>query len=193
MLLDARSLQRPRVPVCSPADRTAKLRSLQAGDLSAGTEINRMRVHHFTRFFACLAIGLAIPSDSCGSDLEPYALPPEARTAIEKLAADSDVLILGEFHGTQEVPQLVAGLLSPLTELGYHTLAIEVPNNHQAAVRARALGETEAIPDFFANPNGDGRGNAQLRSTGEKPNRSGNGLSNTPSSDRQVSRDTAWC
>jgi hypothetical protein len=121
-----------------------------------------VRVQHFTKILACLAIGLASASDSCGGDLKPYSLPPEARIGFEKLAADSDVLVLGELHGTQEVPQLVAGLLAPLTELGYHTLAIEVPNNHQAAVRARALGETEAVTDFFANPNGDGRGNAQL-------------------------------
>jgi hypothetical protein len=121
-----------------------------------------VRVQHITRVLTCLAIGLAIPSDSCGGDLKPYPLPPEARTGIEKLAAGSDVLVLGEIHGTQEVPQLVAGLLAPLTELGYHTLAIEVPSNRQAAVRARARGETKAIPDFFANPNGDGRGNAQL-------------------------------
>jgi hypothetical protein len=121
-----------------------------------------VRVRHSTRVLACLAIGLAIPTDSRGGDLKPYPLPPEASTSIEKLAASSDVLLLGEFHGTQEVPQLVAGLLAPLSELGYHMLALEVPNNHQAAVLAWTRGETKKIPDFFANPNGDGRGNAQL-------------------------------
>jgi hypothetical protein len=121
-----------------------------------------MHVHQFIRILACFAIGLAIPSDSRGGDLKPYTLPPEARTGVEKLAASSDVLVLGEMHGTQEVPQLVAGLLAPLSELGYHNLAIEVPNNHQAAMLAWARRETETIPDFFANPNGDGRGNAQL-------------------------------
>jgi len=62
----------------------------------------------------------------------------------------------------QEVPELVASLLTPLTGLGYHTLALEVPNKDQASLLAWARGETERIPDFFAKPNGDGRGNAQL-------------------------------
>jgi hypothetical protein len=55
-----------------------------------------VRVHHCVRALACFAIGLAIPSDSCGGDLKPYPLPPEARTGVEKLAASSDVLLLGE-------------------------------------------------------------------------------------------------
>jgi erythromycin esterase-like protein len=121
-----------------------------------------MRVHQFMIVLACFAIGLAIPSDSRGGELKPYPLPPEARTGVEKLAASSDVLVLGEMHGTQEVPQLVAGLLAPLSELGYHALALEVPNNQQAAVLAWARGETKTIPGFFAFPNADGRGNAQL-------------------------------
>ncbi len=72
------------------------------------------------------------------------------------------MLILGEMHGTQEVPELVAGLLGPLTKLGYRTLALEVPSNEQASLLKCLRGETERIPNFFAHPNGDGRGNAQL-------------------------------
>ena len=121
-----------------------------------------MRAHHFLEVIPCLVVSVTILGDSRGGDLKPYALPPEVSTGVEKLAAKSDVLLLGEFHGTQEVPQLVASLLAPLSELGYHTLAIEVPNNEQSAVRAWARRETETIPNFFANPNGDGRGNAQL-------------------------------
>jgi hypothetical protein len=89
-------------------------------------------------------------------------LPPEARAPIEDLAASSDVLILGEIHGTREVPGLVAGLLAPLNERGYRVLALEMPNDQQAPLLAWARGETDKVPDFFAKPNGDGRGNVQL-------------------------------
>jgi len=89
-------------------------------------------------------------------------LPPAASAQIENLAASSDILILGEIHGTQEVPELVASLLDPLTKMGYHRLALEVPSNYQASLLKWLRGETERIPDFFTHPNGDGRGNAQL-------------------------------
>jgi hypothetical protein len=89
-------------------------------------------------------------------------LPPEARACIEDLAARSDVLILGEVHGTREVPGLVAGLMASLNKRGYRVLALEVPSDAQAPLLAWARGETDRVPDFFANPNGDGRGNLQL-------------------------------
>jgi hypothetical protein len=50
------------------------------------------------RALACFAIGLAIPSDSCGGDLKPYPLPPEARTGIEKLAASIEYYSGGFFN-----------------------------------------------------------------------------------------------
>lgn len=122
-----------------------------------------MRVHHSATVIACfLDLCLAFCRDSSAGDFKPYPLPPAARAGIENLAESSDVLILGEMHGTQEVPELVAGLLGPLTKLGYHTLALEVPNNEQASLLKCLHGETERIPNFFAHPNGDGRGNAQL-------------------------------
>jgi len=121
-----------------------------------------MRLHHSATVIACLYLFPAIHSDSYAGDLKPYPLPSAARARIENLAAGSDILILGEIHGTQEVPELVASLLDPLTKLGYHTLALEVPNNYQASLLKWLRGETERIPDFFTHPNGDGRGNAQL-------------------------------
>jgi hypothetical protein len=66
-------------------------------------------------------------------DLKPYPLPPAASAEIKNLAANSDILILGEIHGTQEVPELVASLLTPLAEVDYHILALEVPNNVQGS------------------------------------------------------------
>jgi hypothetical protein len=121
-----------------------------------------MRVHHSATLIACLYLCPGIHSGSYAGDLKPYPLPPAARARIENLAASSDILILGEIHGTQEVPELVASLVDPLTKLGYHTLALEVPNNYEASLLEWLRGETERIPDFFTHPNGDGRGNAQL-------------------------------
>src|SRR5262249_45835285 len=86
-------------------------------------------------------------ASSHAGDLKPYPFPNDARASLENLAASSDILILGEMHGTQEVPELVASLLARLTELGYNTLAIEVPNNEQASLRAWACGETKRSPD----------------------------------------------
>ena len=124
--------------------------------------INGVRAYHPASLLACLLACHAIRGSSYAGDLKPYPLPPEARARIEDLAASSDVLILGEFHGTREVPELVAGLLAPLNERGYRVLALEVPNDQQAPLLAWARGETDRIPDFFAKPNGDGRGNVQL-------------------------------
>ena len=123
---------------------------------------NGVRVHHPAILLACLLSGHAIQGGSHAGGLKPYPLPPEARDRLEDLAASSDVLILGEIHGTREVPGLVAGLLAPLNERGYRVLALEVPNDQQVPLLAWARGETDRIPDFFAKPNGDGRGNVQL-------------------------------
>ena len=123
---------------------------------------DRVSVRHPAIILVCLFGCLAIRGSSYAGDLEPYPLPPEARACIEHLAARSDVLILGEVHGTREVPGLVAGLLAPLNKRGYRVLALEVPNDAQAPLLAWARGETDRVPDFFANPNGDGRGNVQL-------------------------------
>ena len=124
---------------------------------------NGMRVHYSVTVIASfMHLWLATCRDSSAGDLKPYPLPPAAKARIESLAESSDILILGEMHGTQEVPELVAGLLGPLTKLGYRTLALEVPNNEQASLLKCLRRETERIPNFFAHPNGDGRGNAQL-------------------------------
>lgn len=124
--------------------------------------INPMRIPRPATLLACFLGCHAIWGGSYAGDLKPYPLPPDSRARVEDLAASSDVLILGEIHGTREVPGLVAGLLAPLNERGYRVLALEMPNDQQASLLAWARGETDRVPDFFANPNGDGRGNAQL-------------------------------
>ena len=81
-----------------------------------------------------------------------------------ELAGESDVLILGENHGTQEVPAVAAALLAPLSELGYGALALEIPADDQGPLTDWATGKTEALPNFFTQPYADGRGNIQVLS-----------------------------
>ncbi len=94
--------------------------------------------------------------------LRPYPLPADVTRSFGEVAAQSDVLILGELHGAQEVPAVAASLLAPLTDLGYNVLALEIPSDQQAPLTAWATGKTGTVPSFFARPNGDGRGNIQL-------------------------------
>ena len=63
--------------------------------------------------------------------LSPYDLPPAVQRSANELAGQSDVLVLGELHGTREVPAMAAAPLMPLTTLGYNVLALEVPANCQ--------------------------------------------------------------
>jgi hypothetical protein len=96
--------------------------------------------------------------------LAPYPLPAKAKEALGELAGKSDILILGEIHGTQEVPAIAVALLQPLTEQGYRAIALEVPSDQQQPLSDWAAGKTETIPSFFTEPLDDGRGNIQALS-----------------------------
>ncbi len=96
--------------------------------------------------------------------LEPYPLPSKVRQALVELAGKSDILILGELHGTQEVPAIAVALLEPLAKQGYRALALEIPSDQQGPLSDWATGKTDAIPSFFAEPSPDGRGNVQALS-----------------------------
>jgi hypothetical protein len=89
-------------------------------------------------------------------------LPEKVRQALRHLAQQSDLLLFGELHGSQEPPQLLAALLDDLTPLGYGGLALEIPRGEQEAIMRWAAGASGAIPRFFAQPSSDGRGNEQL-------------------------------
>jgi hypothetical protein len=93
--------------------------------------------------------------------VEPYALPKKVQQSLSELATETDVLVLGEMHGTQEVPGVAAALLEPLTKLGYGALALEIPANEREALTSWALGKTEIVPKFFAEPWPDGRASVQ--------------------------------
>ena len=93
-----------------------------------------------------------------------YDLPPTVKAELLTLASQSDLLLLGETHGTQEVPRLVLGLLDNLAALGYSGLGLEIPHGERAALAAWIEGG-EVIPTFFGTKEfQDGRGNQQALS-----------------------------
>ncbi len=94
--------------------------------------------------------------------LSAYPLPAEAQSKLEKFAAETDVLVFGESHGTQEVAQLAATLLAPLDKLGYKVLALEVTVDQQQALTDWATGKSTTVPSFYAAPGHDGRGSIQM-------------------------------
>lgn len=63
--------------------------------------------------------------------ISPIILPPSVGAKLCALAASTDVLILGEMHGTREVPRLVLGLLDQLKRFGYTILALEIPQSQE--------------------------------------------------------------
>ncbi|MBI3244552.1 MAG: hypothetical protein HYZ49_19910 [Chloroflexi bacterium] len=81
--------------------------------------------------------------------------------AILSLAQQSDILIFGETHGTQEVPQVLAAMLDDFRATGFCALGLEAPLSEQNALANWAKGETTEAPSFFARPFADGRGNEQ--------------------------------
>jgi len=127
-----------------------------------------MRRFVFLAAIAFAATGLAqsVP------ELQPYPLPAKAEKALTGLAGTTDVLVLGELHGTQEVPAIASALLAPLSKLGYGVLALEMPADQQQPLVNWATGKTADIPPFFNKSiklaDGrlleDGRGNVQLLS-----------------------------
>jgi hypothetical protein len=91
-----------------------------------------------------------------------YALPPAVDELILQVASTNQLLLFGELHGTREVPALVAGLLPKLVERGYRALALELPSDQQAPLKAWADGRLDRPPPFFTRPSRDGRGNIQV-------------------------------
>ncbi len=94
----------------------------------------------------------------------PYDLPQPAKEQLLELAAQSDLLLLGETHGTQEVPCLVLGLLDDLAALGYGGLALELPRGQESRLLEWAAGKGEPPPFFGPAEYHDGRGNVQALS-----------------------------
>ena len=95
--------------------------------------------------------------------ITPYDLPPPIKAELLELAARSDLLLLGEWHGTQEVPRLVLGLLDDLAGLGYGGLGMEIGTDGQEVLAALAPEGSGNLPPAFTLPEWqDGRRNAQM-------------------------------
>ncbi len=80
----------------------------------------------------------------------------------DSLAQGSDLLLLGETHGTQEVPRLASELIPLLTSLGFGAIGLELPEDQSARLREWADRDRNELPDCFRNPTGDGRANDQV-------------------------------
>lgn len=89
-------------------------------------------------------------------------LPDVVRQALGQWAQQSDFLLFGELHGTQELPQMIATLLDDLTARGYGGLALEIALGEREPIMRWATGASGEVPRFFAQPGADGRGNEQL-------------------------------
>ncbi len=90
-----------------------------------------------------------------------YDLPEPAKAQLLTLAAESDLLLIGELHGTQEVPRLMLGLLPALADLGYGGLALEMLTCEHDQLLRCAQGKDSPPPMFGLSNFRDGRGNAQ--------------------------------
>lgn len=93
--------------------------------------------------------------------LEALALPAGVEQAVLDVAGRCDLLLLGELHGTRQVPAVLAGLLSKLDTLGYGGLGLEVPLDERQALADWAAGESPQPPLFYAQPSRDGRGSIE--------------------------------
>lgn len=103
-----------------------------------------------------------IPEISPEKELAPYPLPD---TVVEKLttaASDNDILMLGECHGTKEIPALAASLIPELSKRGYGVLALELPNDEVKMLFDWATGKSKNVAPFFLMPPNDGRANVQV-------------------------------
>lgn len=88
--------------------------------------------------------------------------PDRTRQAVLQMARESDLLLFGELHGTQEVPQLVSLLLDDLTALGYGGLGLEFPDSVQEPLMRWASGASDAVPEMFTRSPGDGTTGEQV-------------------------------
>jgi hypothetical protein len=96
------------------------------------------------------------------SIIEDYVLPAQIFDKIAELAGRADALFIGEIHGTQEIPRIVAGLLPMLYERGYRGFGVEVPQFEQENLH-RWLSDPKApVPDFYARPWPDWRGSREM-------------------------------
>ena len=86
------------------------------------------------RFLLAALLGLAMAAPAHA--LSPQSEPPEvaARTLVAA-AGDARLILLGEMHGTREIPQLVAHVMSIYAADGPVLLGLEIPGSGQPDLR----------------------------------------------------------
>jgi len=94
--------------------------------------------------------------------VDDYLLPENVLLSITDLADPADCLMVGEIHGTQEIPRIVVSLLPMLWEKGYRGLGVEVPHAEQDSLRRWLSDPSTPLPMFFARPWQDGRGSREM-------------------------------
>jgi hypothetical protein len=93
---------------------------------------------------------------------DSHPLPSEIFSQITELAEQADALFIGEIHGTQEIPRIVASLMPALYERGYRGFGVEAPRFEQEHLRRWLADPTAPVPDFYARPWPDGRGSREM-------------------------------
>ena len=94
--------------------------------------------------------------------IDDYPLPPDVLANITDLAKTADCLLIGEIHGTQEIPRIVASLLPMLKVHGYRGIGVEIPHIEQDPLRLWLSDPSAPLPAFFAQPWPDGRGSSEM-------------------------------
>ena len=61
-----------------------------------------------------IAVGVVTLSATARAEItipqqQPYPLPADVQQSLKSLASECDVLVIGETHGTKEMPAIVAG------------------------------------------------------------------------------------
>lgn len=83
-----------------------------------------------------LALLILLSSWSTAHAAPPVGEPPEAAAAtLVRDAGEHRLLLLGEMHGTREIPQLVAHLVTSYAADGPVLLGLEIPGSGQADLR----------------------------------------------------------
>ena len=90
------------------------------------------------------------------SAFEDYPLPSPVQARISELAQRADCLLIGEIHGTLEIPRIVASLLPIMWDHGYRGLGVEIPQLEQDSLRKWLSDPSAPLPMFFARPWPDG-------------------------------------
>ncbi|MGI4790833.1 MAG: hypothetical protein ACRYFS_18535 [Janthinobacterium lividum] len=96
--------------------------------------------------------------------ITPYPLPEAVQEQLLTLADESDLLLIGETHGTQEIPRLILTLLPHLARIGFSSLAQEIPADQRDQLLQWTNGEAAPPPLFGPSDFRDGRGNVQALS-----------------------------